>query len=40
VECIADWLAAAAQAQRPGSAIRVRAFEGVNKGALASRSGG
>lgn len=37
VECIAEWLADAARERRPGAAIRVRAFEGVNKGALASR---
>lgn len=40
VECIAEWLADTAQAQRPGREIRVRAFEGVNKGALATRAAG
>ncbi len=36
VECIADHLAQVCAQRRPGSAIEVRAYEGVMKGAIAS----
>lgn len=39
VECIAEWLVDQVRDLRPASTIRVRAFEGVNKGALAAHPG-
>lgn len=35
VECLADWLLVEAKRRRPGASITVRAFEGVQKGAIA-----
>lgn len=40
VECIADHLAAVLAPLRPGATVSVRAYEGVNKGAVGQRSAG
>jgi 6-pyruvoyl-tetrahydropterin synthase len=36
VECLAEWLLTQAEHAHPGASIRVRAFEGVQKGAIAT----